>query len=405
MVAATQSLVRLPTFGGNEDAAQERVAELITESGLDVDRWEIDIAATQKHPDCSWELERNHGLGVVGSLDGRGDGPVLLLDGHVDVVPPGSADLWRHPPFAAVVENGRLYGRGALDMKGPLMAGLFALKAVRDSGLRLRGTVRLLSVIGEEDGGLGTLAAILRGYRGDGAIVMEPTDLAIAPVQAGCLNFRIHVPGLAAHGAVREEGVSAFEKLFVVFQALQRLEESRNADIDDPSYARYRTPYPISVGTMGGGDWPSSVPDHARMEGRIGVRPQESHAEVRAALEACVTEAALRDPFLADNRPRVAWWGGRFLPASTPLDHPVVTALTRSITSVTSTPPRLEGVTFGADAGLLQHVGDTPAILFGAGDIRNAHRPNEFVEVADLETMTRTLAATIVDFCGVARAR
>ena len=113
----------------------------------------------------------------------------------------------------------------------------------------------------------------------------------------------------------------------------------------------------------------------------------------------------MRDPFLADQRPRVEWWGGRFLPASTPLDHPVITALTRSIASVRSKPARLEGVTFGADAGLLQHVGDTPAILFGAGDIRNAHRPDEFVELADLETMARTLAATIVDFCGVAQNR
>ena len=401
MLRAASALVRIPSWGGDETPAQEQVAALVSDAGLTLDQWDIDVAGTQKHPDCSWEIEREHAMGVVGSLEGSGDGPILLLNGHVDVVPPGDERLWAHPPFSGVVADGFLHGRGALDMKGPLMAGLYALKAVRGSGVRLRGSARLVSVVGEEDGGLGTLAAILRGYTGDGAIVMEPTDLAVAPVQAGCLNFRLRVPGLAAHGAVREEGVSAFEKLFVVFQALQRLEQERNAVIEDPGYARYRIPYPISVGTLGGGDWASSVPDHARMEGRIGVRPGETLAEARAALEGCVAQAAAADAFLSAHPPLVEWWGGRFLPASTPLDHPVASTLMQAVGGVTGRPARIEGVTFGADAGLLQHVGNTRSVLFGAGDIRAAHRPDERVRVADLETMGRALAAMIVGFCGV----
>lgn len=399
MLQAARRLIRIPSWAGDETPAQECVAELIEEAGLALDLWEIDIAETQAHPECSWEIPRDRALGVVGSLEGKGDGPTLLLNGHVDVVPPGEEALWSHPPFEAVVEDGRLIGRGALDMKGPLMAGLFALKAVRDSGVGIRGTARLVSVVGEEDGGLGTLAALLRGYRGDGAIVMEPTNLAVAPVQAGCLNFRIRVRGSAAHGAVRQEGVSAFEKLFLVFQAMQALERDRNRAVGDERFARYALPFPISIGTMAGGDWASSVPDHAHMEGRLGVRPDESLEDAKAELERAVHDVAIGDPFLAEHPPAVEWWGGRFLPAETPNDHALVRAMCQGVSGVTGCPAHIEGVTFGADAGLVQNVGHTPVILFGAGDIRVAHRPDEYVDIEQLTTMARSLAATVVAFC------
>ncbi len=156
MVASVQRPVRIRSFNGHETPAQEVVARLMAEGGLAVDVWEIDLAEVQGHPHASWELERDHALGVVGSLEGGGDGPVLLLNGHVDVVPPGDAALWSDPPFEGVMRNGRIRGRGALDMKGPLMAGLFALRALEAAGAPLAGTVRLQSVVGEEDGGLGT---------------------------------------------------------------------------------------------------------------------------------------------------------------------------------------------------------------------------------------------------------
>jgi acetylornithine deacetylase len=403
MVSAIRSLVRIPSWNGREGPAQELVANLMRELEFGVDVWEIDLDEVQTHPAASWEIERTSALGVVGTLEGRGDGRTLLLNGHVDVVPPGDPALWTHPPFDAVVDGGRLYGRGALDMKGPLLAGLFALASIRSAGIELAGTARLQSVIGEEDGGIGTLATILRGYRGDGAIVMEPTDLAVAPVQSGCLNFRVRVPGRAAHGAVREEGVSAFEKLFAMYEALAALERTRNEGLgDDPLFARYRIPFPISVGILRGGDWASSVPDHATMEGRMGVRPDEDPRDARRALEAALMEAAAADSFLRDHPPEVEWWGGRFLPAATPPDHPLVRSLAAAVTEVVGRPARLEAMPYGADAGLIERVGGTPVVLFGAGDIRHAHRPDEHVEIDALITMARALALTVVRFCGTA---
>lgn len=401
MVEATRRLVRIPSQGGNETPAQEAVAELMSEGDLAVDRWEIDLPRVQAHPACSWEIERQEALGVVGSLAGSGDGPTLLLNGHVDVVPPGDETLWSDPPFEGVLRVGRIWGRGALDMKGPLMAGLFALRAVGDAGVSLKGTASLQSVVAEEDGGLGTLATILRGHRGDGAVVLEPTELAVVPLQAGCQNFRIRVPGRAAHGAVREEGISAFEKLFAVYEAVMALEKRRNADASrEPLFRRYRIPYPISIGTLQGGDWASSVPDHATLEGRMGIRPDEDPDDARDELEGAVRDVAEDDPFLKDHPPRVEWWGGRFLAAATDPEDPVVTTLRGAAEAVTGTAPPLEGVPFGADAGLLRQVADIPTVLYGAGDIRRAHRPDEWVAVDELVTMARTLAVTVVRFCG-----
>jgi acetylornithine deacetylase len=403
MIEAARRLIRIPSYGGAESAAQEAVAELAEGIGLRMDVWEIDLEAVQSHPAAAWEIDREHALGVVASLEGTGDGPTLLLNGHVDVVPPGDAATWSDPPFEGVVRDGRLYGRGSLDMKGPLMAGLFAMKAIADSRLQLAGTVRLQSVVGEEDGGLGTLATLIRGYRGDGAIVMEPTRSTVAPVQAGCVNFRVRVPGRAAHGAIRDEGVSAFEKLFDVYAAIAALESRRNEDTaSDPLFAPYRIPFPISIGTLHGGDWASSVPDHVTMEGRLGVRPDESLDDARRDLEAAVANLADQDPFLRAHPPIVEWWGGRFLPARISLDHPLVDALGRSVSQEFGEARPFEAVPYGADAGLLQHIGETPTVLFGAGDIRRAHSPDEYVDIDELVSMARALARTIVDYCGVA---
>lgn len=403
LVAAAQRLVRIPSWGGNETPAQEAMASLISEAGLEVDRWTIPLDEVAAHPHYAAEIVRTDAVGLVGTLKGHGGGRDLILDGHVDVVPPGDPELWSRDPFSGVVADGHLHGRGALDMKGPLAAGLFALEAIRRSGVSLAGSVHLFSVVGEEDGGMGTLASILRGYRADGAIVMEPTELVVAPAQAGCLNFRVRVPGLAAHGAVREEGISALEKLFPVYDALRALEADRNRRFGgDPLFARYDTPFALCVGTVAGGDWASSVPDHVTVEGRLGVAPGEDPADARNEMAAALGAAAAADPWLEDHPPVLTWWGGRFLAARTDPAHPLVETLQKTATDTLGREAALEGMTYGADMGLLAHVANIPTVLFGAGDIRGAHRPDERVAVDDLLAMSRTLAVAAVRFCGLA---
>ena len=400
MLAFLSELVAIPSLGGAESPAQERVARWMRDNGLEVDIWELDLPALQQHPAYSAEIERDGGLGVVGKLGGEGEGRELILNGHVDVVPAGDPDRWSVPPWEGRVEGGRVWGRGALDMKGGLVAALFAAKAIRDAGVRLKGRLILESVIGEEDGGVGTLAAILRGYRADGAIIMEPTGLSVCPVQAGALNFRISISGKAAHGCIRAEGVSALEKLWPVHQELLALEARRNHNCKDTLFGAYKTPFPLSIGRVEGGDWASSVPDWIRLEGRYGLAPDEEVGEAQRAFEEALGRAGERDSWLKENPPELEWWGGRFLPARTSLESDIVRTLQGAAGDTQGFHPKTEGVTFGSDLRLLVLEGGIPTVLFGPGDIRLAHADDESVAVADLEMTMKTLAITALRFCG-----
>jgi acetylornithine deacetylase len=394
-------LIGIPSLGGQETEAQKHVAAQMERCGLTVDVWDLNFGQLRQHPSFSIEIEREHALGVVGVMgEEREDGRSLIMNGHIDVVPAGEEENWHYPPWQGTIAEGRVYGRGAVDMKGGLCCALFAAKALRDAGVSLKGKLIVESVVGEEDGGVGTLAAVLRGYRADGGILMEPTELVVAPAQAGALNFRVTVPGRAAHGCVRDEGVSAIEKFIPLYQAIVDLEQRRNQDVSDPLYTRYAQPYPICVGTVQGGHWASTVAETLTFEGRYGVAVGEDVAAARRMLEDAVTQAAQADDWLRENPPQFEWWGGQFEPARTDAEHPIVTTVSAAFEDVTGTASRVEGVTYGADMRLLVNEAQTPSVLFGPGDVRDAHRPDEFVTVEDLTITVRTLALTALRFCG-----
>lgn len=393
-------LVAIPSLGAQETAAQEWVAALLRRWGFEVDVWELDLQALRQHPAYCAEVERDQGLGVAGVMGQEAGGRSLILNGHVDVVPPGDDGNWRHPPWRGTLEGGRIYGRGSADMKGGLCCALYAAKALRDAGIQLSGRLIIESVIGEEDGGIGALAAVLRGYQADGAVIMEPTQLMVVPAQAGSLHFQVSIPGLAAHGCMREEGTSAIEKFIPVYQALMELERERNDAARDPLFAAYELPYALSVGALHAGNWAASVPEHLVFEGRYGMPVGESIAEAQQRFEQAVQAAAQADPWLADHPPQVAWWGGQFGPASIPVDHPLVDTMSTAYRDASSSPATIQGMTYGADMRLLVHEGGTPTLMFGPGDIRRAHSPNEFVPVDELITCTQALALGILRFCG-----
>jgi acetylornithine deacetylase len=428
LTAFLRELIAIPSLDGAESPAQRAVGAWMERSGFTTDLWQIDLRELATHPEHCAEVERHEALGVVGWVGDRAatradaevdtDGvPVrvspgrdLMLNGHIDVVPVGDEAAWTTPPWDPAVRDGRVYGRGAVDMKGGLVCALFAAKAILDSGVRLLGRLSVASVVGEEDGGTGTLATILRGHTADGAVVIEPTQLAVIPAQAGSLMFRLIVPGFSAHGCVREEGVNAIEKFLPLFAALRQLEAERCGVVagasevaGDPHaqlFARYRLPWPIEIGTLRAGDWASSVPDRLVAEGRLGVAIGEEPAAARRALEEALARAAAADSWLAEHPPEVEWWGGRFDPAVTDLADPVVTTLEAAAASITGAPPLIEGVTYGADMRLLVNVGGIPTVLFGPGDVRVAHMPDEYVPIDQLRTAAETLVLAAIRFCG-----
>ena len=400
LLSTLADLIAIRSLDGEETPAQEYVAAFLDRMGLDADVWELDFDVLRNHPAFSAEVERPGALGVVGAMGEDGGGRSLILNGHVDVVPAGDEANWHTPPWQATLASGRVYGRGSCDMKGGLACALHAARAIRDAGVRLQGRLLIESVVGEEDGGAGTLAAVLRGYRADGAVVVEPTEMAIAPAQAGALSFQVTVPGLSAHGCVREEGVSAIEKFIPIHQALIALEQARNQAAQDPLYARYRLPYALCIGRIEAGNWASSVAERLVFRGRYGIAPGEDLEEARRQFEQAVAQAARADPWLVDHPPAVEWWGGQFSPARIPVGHPLVETVGSAFAETTGAPARLEGVTYGSDMRLLVNEGKTPAVLFGPGDVRRSHKPDESVPVDELVTVTRTLALTAVRFCG-----
>jgi len=244
---------------------------------------------------------------VIGRV-GSGRGPKLLYNGHMDTVGVTDPGLWPRDPYGAEIEKGVLYGLGACDMKGGLCCAIYAAKAILDAGVQLKGELTIESVIGEEDGGAGALAAVLRGYTADGAVVMEPSETKIAPAHAGALSFRVTVPGRSAHACVREEGVSSIEKFILLHDALRALEDERNRNVEDPLYSRYGIPYSLNIGTVHGGSWPGSVAENLFFEGRIGVAVGEKVEDARQKFEEAIAEAASAD---SDTAPTLSPTQGR----------------------------------------------------------------------------------------------
>ena len=346
LLQALDKLVQIPSLSGSvaEVRVQEETAVLMQSLGLDVNTWQIEFNELQHHPAYTAEIERTAGLGVVGSYGGD-VGPSLILNGHTDVVAAGELDRWHTPPWRATVneDEGRVYGRGALDMKGGLCCALFAVKAIIDAGIKLRGKVLVQAVIGEEDGGAGTLAAVLHGPTADAAIIMEPTELMIAPAQAGAYNFRVTIPGKAAHGAMRFEGVDPLEKFMLVYQAILDLEQSRNQNVTHPLLEKYPVPYPICVGKIQAGVWASTVAETLTFEGRYGVKIGEDPAAAKQQFEEWLKTAVQSDPWLRENPPVVEWWGAQFDPAEIPADHAIVRETAVAFQEITHQPAQLPG--------------------------------------------------------------
>lgn len=401
LVAALQTLVRIPSQTGSEGEAQEFVASLMRGHGLAVDVWEPDPDALAPYAEFVTIGDGFAGRpNVVGVLPGSGGGRSLVLNGHIDTVEPGDPTAWSMSAVSGAVVDGQLYGRGACDMKAGVLANLFALAAVRRAGIVLAGDVFVESTVAEEDGGAGALAAVLRGYVADGALISEPTGLAIIAAQGGSLMFRLRVPGLSAHACVRDEGVSAIENFSYLHRGILEFEARHNEEIGHPLYAPMRNKAPINIGTVRGGSWPSSVPEWLAAEGRAGYVPGESIEEFKDRFRGAVDALADAHPWLRDNRPTVEWLPGQFVPADVATDHPLVAALSQAGHNVSGRHPRIEGATYGADMRHFVTTGRTPCVMFGAGDVRVAHAPDESIALADLFVAAETTAVFITTWCG-----
>ena len=394
-------LMAIPSISGSaaESEAQARLAGYFDPLGLDTDLWSIDLPEAFAHPDFpGTEAPRTEAWGLVGTTGGT-EGPTLILNGHIDVVPPGDLSAWACDPFEPRIVGDVVHGRGACDMKAGLVAALVATKALQDSGIQLAGTLALHSVGGEEDGGLGAWATLRRGHRGDAAVILEPTSGTVHTANAGALTFRIEVAGRAAHGATRELGVSAFEVFWPIHLALRELETERNADTD-VRLSEHGLPYALSIGTINAGNWPSSVPDRLVAEGRYGVAIGEPSSAARKVFEERVWQACAADPWLSDHPAVVSWSGGQFGSGSMPSGHPLLGWVQEAAADIRGVTPPERAAAYGSDLRLYAAEG-IPTVHFGPGNVRLAHTSHEQVEVSDLLDTARAVALLILRTCGV----
>lgn len=397
-----QKLVQEDSMRGNESRAQAIVIEKCRRLGFSLDIWEIGEEKLVNHPDfCSDRKNFSGNPNVVGVLKGSGGGKSMILNSHIDVVPPGDRNDWKNDPFSGHIEEGKLYGRGATDMKGGTVAMLLALEAIISSGIKLKGDVIFQSVIEEESGGAGTLAAVLRGYKADGAIIPEPTNMKLFPKQQGSMWFRITVKGRSAHGGTRYEGVNAIEKSMAVIKKLEELETKRNKRITDPLYESIPIPIPINIGKIQSGQWPSSVPDIALLEGRMGVGPAETLEEAKKEMIASLEELAETDSWFADHPLTIEWFGGKWLPGNLEADHPLISVISESFEIVKKSKPVIEASPWGTDGGILSNVGQTPVVVFGPGVTKAAHDVNEYIVLEDMFETAEIIALTLLKWCEV----
>lgn len=411
LIDLARDLVAIPSVTGQEGAVQEFVAETFCDTALEPDVWEPDPEQLRDHPGYfETSSFQDHGYAgrpnVAAIREGSGDGPVLGLSGHVDVVSVDEA-AWTYDPWSPVVDSGRLYGRGSADMKGGIAAFIHAVRTLDEMELELRGDVLLQTTIEEEAGGVGgMLSAIERGYQPDAAIITEPYQIPnIGIASAGVMYFRVTIEGRASHAARGYKGVNAIGKASAIYDALDALDRERKARISYEPVVN-RTPEAegevtnLNVGTIKGGGWPSTVPRTALLEGRIGWPPGETRREVRRQVEDAIASVVRNDEWLQEHPPDIEWFGWSADPHEVDRTADIVQLAKRHAEDVTDRSGQFIGGDAGLDERFYNRYYDIPCPTVGPyGD--NLHGADEYVEIDSLVETAQTVASVALDFCGV----
>lgn len=400
IVGFLQDLLRIPSVTGDEGPVQEFIAGQLQKMGLSVDVFEPDLAALKQHP-AFVEVSRGYEgrPNVVGILKGVGGGRSLLFNGHSDVIPAGAEESWQHGSWSGDLADGKIYGRGASDMKSGLAAMTMAVRAIQESGIRLRGDVILEYTIDEELSGNGTLACVMKGYKADAGICCETSSMKVQPGSIGRIWFEIKVKGKAAGIQRRWEGVNAIEKGYLVTQAVADFEKVRVERLSHPLYPDIRGAIPCMVGVFESGSYHSAFPDSCLLKGSMATVPGEDSAAVKAEFIEFLQKKVANDPWLKEHPPEVIYTGYFAEPSAISTDSPIVQTLCRNYVGVLGKEPVITGREGAADIRFMNQYGDTPTVIFGPGMTEQMHANNEWVNAEDLINSTKVLACTILEWC------
>ncbi len=392
-VELARALVRERSLLGEEAGAQRVVEARLRELGFAVARVPVELPAeddgTWGHP----PLESYEGRTcVAGRIRGSAGGRSFHLSGHVDVVPVEAPETWTHDPFGGEVADGRLWGRGAGDMKAGIAAYLTAVAAFLEVCGAPSGDLLFSSVIEEEITGNGMKAVLAAGYDAEGTLIGEPSALALMHAGAGVIWARLSARSAGAHVAFAE-GRSSSQSMLAALDALRALERRLNlleadsteragAGPDAPFLLAHERPFRLNAGTFAGGAWPSSEPAQVEVRVRLGFGPSLTPTGAQRLLAEAVREAA---PEVA-----VSFEGFRAVAYLDSLEHELADTLSASHALLHGSSPARQILPGTTDARSVSG----PAVCYGpvAGAI---HATDEWVDVDSVHAVASAIALTI----------
>jgi len=302
------------------------------------------------------------------------------------------------------VKDGRMYGRGACDMKSGTIGALYALDAIRAAGYKPTARIHFQSVIEEESTGVGALSTLQRGYRADACFIPEPTGGHMIRSQVGVIWFRLKVRGFPVHVFEAGAGSNAIMAAYHLIHAIERLEIEWNERAKaDRHFSAVTHPLNFNPGIIKGGDWASSVPAWCDVDCRIAILPGWSVAECQNEILACISAAARDHRFLSNNPPEVGWSG--FLSEGYELTNSAEpeAAFARAFSAVYGGAVPDRAFTALTDTRFYGLNHDIPSLCFGASGAA-MHGFNEYVDLDSLRKSTKATALLIAEWCGVENA-
>jgi acetylornithine deacetylase len=401
IIDLTCRLVAQPSTLGNESAVLGVMEEEFRRLGFQPERIGIDPETLKDEPGFApvpWGYENRYNVVARRPADGNG-GNSAIFNGHLDVVSPEPVAHWSRDPFDPVVEEGWVHGRGAGDMKSGVAAMTFAVAAIENAGLGLKGPVTIETVIEEECSGNGALACRHAGLDADAVLIPEPFGPTILIGQVGVAWFQVSLDGKSKHVLDAHGGVNAIEKCFPLFQALRQLEDELNRPVH-PTFKGMKHPVNLNIGIIKGGDWPSTVPANAEFHCRIGFFPEVPFERIRQRVMEKVAGAAAQDPWLADYPPRVTFYGFRSEGHSLPIDLPAFQVLSGCQESLTNRPAESFISTATTDLRSFIHTGRSQCTCFGPV-AENIHAENERVLIESVIHTAKVYALFLARWCGL----